>query len=202
MKKILHIVSSAKGQASSSIQLANTILEKLEATYPGSRVHTHDLTKAPFPHLEEMHLGAFNTAAAVHTAEQQAAIQHSDSAIAELMDADIIVIGVPMYNFSIPSALKAWIDHVVRAGVTFSYDTGVPVGLVTHKKVYLAIATGGVYTEGPMKSYDFTESYLRSVLGFIGITDITAFRIEGMLMPQFKDTAVPKATNQVNSTVF
>jgi len=202
MKKILGISSSVKGQASFSIQLSNAIIEKITSTYPGSQVKQHDLTKTPFPHLEETHLGAFFTPIEAQTVEQKKAIKHSNEAIAELMEADIIVIGVPMYNFTITSTLKAWIDHVVRAGITFSYATGVPIGLVNNKKVYLAIASGGIYTEGPMQDYDFTEPYLRKVLGFIGLTDITAFRIEGVVMPESKDKAVQKAMDAVNGFAF
>lgn len=114
-----------------------------------------------------------------------------------MFEADIIVIGVPIYNFNIPSALKAWLDHLVRAGKTFSYQTGRPEGLVKDKKVYLAIASGGVYSDGPMKSYDFAEPYLRAVLGFIGITDITTFRVEGTNVPDLKETALQKGIESV-----
>jgi FMN-dependent NADH-azoreductase len=202
MKKILNIVTSIKGETSFSIKLSNAILDKLTTIYPGSQVFTHDLTKKPFPHLEESHLISFYTPEDKRTEEHREAVKHSDEAIKELMEADIIVIGVPFYNFGIPSTLKAWIDHIVRAGITFRYTEGSVEGFVTNKKVYLAIASGGIYSEGPMKGYDFAEPYLRTVLGFIGMTDIMAFRIEGTLMPEFKDTAVPKALNTVNEFAF
>jgi len=202
MKKILNIVTSVKGEASFSVKLSNAILENLSAVYPGSSIHTHDLTRTPFPHLEETHFASFYTPEEIRTHEHKEAIKHSDEAIKELMDADIIVIGVPLYNFGIPSTLKAWIDHIVRAGVTFRYTNGVPEGFVVNKKVYLAIASGGVYSEGPMKSYDFTENFLRTSLGFIGMTDITAFRIEGTFVPGIKETAVPKALGIVNEFAF
>lgn len=202
MKKILNIVSSAKGDASFSIKLADTIIEQLKAAYPDSEVHTHDLTKNLFPHLEETHLQAFNTPAETRTPAQQEAVKHSDEAIKEITDSDIIVIGVPLYNFSIPSTLKAWVDHIVRAGVTFSYATGVPEGLLKNKTVYLAIASGGIYSEGPMKAFDFTEPYLRFILGFIGLTDVTTFRVEGILAPDTKDTAVSKSEEAVKAFPF
>src|SRR5581483_12149622 len=100
-----------------------------------------------------------------------------DENIRAVQDADILVIGAPMYNFSIPSALKAWIDHVVRRGVTFSYSDKGPEGLVKGKKVYVAISSGGVFSEGMLKTMDFVEPYLRTVLGFIGLTDIRFFRV-------------------------
>ena len=202
MKKILNIVTSVKGEVSFSVKLSSAILEKLSAIYPGSQVHTRDLAQSPFPHLEETLFTSFHTPEEVRTEEHKDAVKHSDQAIKELMEADIIVIGVPLYNFGIPSTLKSWIDHIARAGVTFRYGNNGPEGLVVNKKVYLAIASGGVYSEGPMKSYDFTEPYLRKVLGFIGMTDVTAFRVEGTLMPDLKEIALPKALDIVNEFAF
>jgi FMN-dependent NADH-azoreductase len=202
MKKILNIVSSVKGEDSFSIKLSNAVIEKLLSVYPGSSINTHDLTKSPFPHLEESHFTAFYTPEELRTEEHKEAIQNSDQAIKELMEADIIVIGVPLYNFGIPSTLKAWIDHIVRAGVTFSYANGFPEGLVVNKDVYLAIASGGVYSDGPMKGYDFTEPYLRTVLGFIGMKDITTFRVEGTGIPDVKETAWSKAVDSVEEYAY
>jgi FMN-dependent NADH-azoreductase len=202
MKKILNIVSSVKGEDSFSIKLSNVVIEKLLSVYPGSSINTHDLTKNPFPHLEESHFTAFYTPEELRTEEHKEAIQNSDQAIKELMEADIIVIGVPLYNFGIPSTLKAWIDHIVRAGVTFSYANGFPEGLVVNKDVYLAIASGGVYSDGPMKGYDFTEPYLRTVLGFIGMKDITTFRVEGTVVPGVKETAWSKAVDSVEEYAY
>jgi len=203
MKKILNIISSVQGNESFSNKLSGAILEKLSAAYPGSTVQTRDLTKKPFPHLEESHFTAFYTPDEARTEEHREAVKHSDAAINEIKDADIIVIGVPLYNLGIPSTLKSWIDHIVRRGVTFSYtEAGVLEGLVKNKKVYLAIASGGVYSEGPMKSYDFTESYLRTILGLIGITDITTFRVEGHFKTETKETALPKALGAVEEYAY
>jgi FMN-dependent NADH-azoreductase len=202
MKKILNIVSSAKGKDSFSVQLSDAILEKLTSVYPDSIVKTNNLAKNPLPHLEESNIASFYTPQDMRTDEHKEAIKNSDQAIKELMEADILVIGVPLYNFGIPSTLKAWIDHIARSGVTFTYANGFPEGLVVNKKVYLAIASGGVYSEGPMKSYDFTEPYLRAVLGFIGMKDITAFRVEGTVVPDLKETALPKALESVNTHAF
>ena len=196
--KILHLISSPRGAASFSIKLSNAIVEKLQAKNANSTVKVHSLVNTPFPHLEEAHLNSFFTPAESRSPEQAEAVKHSDEAIAELFDADAIVIGAPMYNFGIPSTLKAWIDHIARAGITFKYGENGPEGLVKNKKVYLAISTGGVYSEGPMKAYDFTEPYLRSVLGFLGMTDVTAFRVEGVNMPDLKDSALDKAIENIS----
>ncbi|RZK43285.1 MAG: FMN-dependent NADH-azoreductase [Hymenobacter sp.] len=190
---ILHIISSPRKDASASIQLANGIIEKLEAANPGSTVKVHDLATNPFPHLEEAHLQSFFTPAEGRTPEQQAATKHSDDAIQEIKDADVIVIGAPLYNFGIPSTLKAWVDHIARAGITFQYVDGNPQGLITGKKVYVAMSSGGIYSEGPAAGYDFVAPYLKAFLGFIGMTDVTVVRAEGLSIPGVQDTAVQKA---------
>ena len=180
-----------------SIKLGNAIIDKLETENSGSSITVRNLAQTTFPHLEEVHLNSFFTPAEKHTPELTEAIKHSDEAIAELKDADVIVIGVPMYNFSIHSSLKAWIDHIARAGQTFTYSDKGPAGLIHGKKVYLAISSGGVYSQGPMKAYDFTETYLRSVLGFLGMTDISVFRLEGLSVPDIKDNAWNKVLQNI-----
>lgn len=197
MKKILNIVSSARGKDSNSIKLQNEIIARLRNRYPGSTVTVRDLVSQKIPHLEESHLNAFFAPAENDSREYREAIRHSDEAIREIQEADIIVIGVPVYNFQIPSALKAWVDHIVRAQKTFSYKNGHAEGLVKNKKVYLAIASGGVYSEGPMKPYDFAESYMRFILGFIGISDVTTYRVEGVNVPGIKETALQKGIESI-----
>ncbi|MBD1363669.1 FMN-dependent NADH-azoreductase [Mucilaginibacter sp. ZT4R22] len=197
MKKILHIISSPRGAASLSIQLGNAIISKIKETYPGSIVVEKDLAKKPFPHLEEAQLTSFFTPAENRTPEHEAAIKHSDESIQEIRNADIIVIGAPLYNFQIPSTLKAWIDHIARAGVTFKYDENGPEGLIKGKKVYVAITSGGIYTEGPMKAFDFIEPYLRATLSFLGMADISFFRIEGSMVPGVKETAIEKGVESI-----
>jgi len=197
--KILHLISSPRGDASFSTKLGLAIIHQLRSAHPDTSLVTHNLTNTPFPHLEEVHLNSFFTPAEQRSPEQLAAISHSDAAIAEIKDADILVISVPMYNFGIHSTLKAWIDHIARAGVTFNYTANGPEGLIVGKKSYLAIATGGIYSDGPYKSIDFTEPYLRTVLGFIGIKDVTVFRVEGLSSPENREPAWDKARQIVAS---
>lgn len=195
--KILHLISSPRKDASFSIKLGNQVIERLLKKHPGSIVTTHNLTETPFPHMEEVHLQSFFTQPGMRTPELAEAVKHSDEAIQELMDANIIVIGVPMYNFSIHSTLKAWLDHVMRAGITFTYSAAGVEGLIKNKKVYLAVSTGGIYSEGPMKEYDFTEPYLVKVLNFIGIMDITTYRVEGVNLPDIKENALETAFGKI-----
>ncbi|MNY46186.1 FMN-dependent NADH-azoreductase [compost metagenome] len=112
--------------------------------------------------------------------------------------ADIIVIGAPLYNFTIHSALKAWIDHITRPGVTFGYgEDGRPIGLVKGKKVYVAMSSGGVYSTGPAQVNDFVVPYLKAFLGFLGMTDFTVFRAEGLKVSELKEHAMQKAINSI-----
>jgi len=193
MKKILNIISSPRGAASDSIRLARALIDALVKAFPDSTVKTVNLVERHFPHLEESHLTSFFTPPEAQNDEQKQAIKYSDEAIGDIVESDIIVIGAPMYNFNIHSALKAWIDHIVRSGVTFSYSDKGPEGLVKGKKVYLVASSGGVYSDGPMKHMDFVEPYLRSILGFIGLTDITTLRVEGTMIPGLKEHAMEKA---------
>ena len=197
--KILRLNSSFRGKDSMSFQLGNAIVDKIKRQNPKAEVIINDLVRNEIPHLNELHFTAFMTLSENHSDELREAISHSDKAIKELIAADVLVIDVPMYNFSIPSSLKAWIDHVVRAGITFKYTENGVEGLIKNKKVFLAIASGGVYSDGPMKDLDFTEKYLRNILGFIGITDITTFRVEGVAIPGIKENSLSKAIQSVQS---
>ncbi len=194
---ILQILSSARGAASFSTQLSNALVEQLRAANPDSTVQVRDLGSHPFPNLEEVHIQSFFTPAEHRSPAQQAAVRRSDAAIAELMAADAMVIAAPLYNFGISSTLKAWVDHVVRAGITFRYVNGGAEGLVKGKKVYVAMASGAVYSEGPFAPYDFVAPYLKAVLGFVGMTDVTVVRVEGVNIPQLKDAALDKAVASI-----
>jgi FMN-dependent NADH-azoreductase len=197
MKRILSITTSSRGEASNSTQLAKAIIAKLTDRYPGSTVKERDLAVQKFPHLVQSNVAAFFAPAPEDTASYREAIRNSEEGIKEVEEADIIVIGVAIYNWSIPSALKAWIDHVVRVNKTFSYQNGQPDGAFKNKKLYLAIASGGVYSEGPMKDYDFATPYLKFVLGVVGFTDITIFRAEGVNLPDLQETALQKGIESV-----
>ncbi|MCP9751485.1 FMN-dependent NADH-azoreductase [Ferruginibacter sp. HRS2-29] len=197
MKKILHVISSPRGNASYSIRLGNKIVEKLLAGYPGSTVKEYDLVNVHFPHLEEAHLTSFFTPAEVRTKENLEAVKHSDEAIAAIQEADIIVIGAPMYNFGIHSSLKAWLDHIVRKGITFSVGEKGAEGLIRGKKVYIAMSSGWIYSEGAAKANDFVVPYLTFMLSFIGLSDITVFRIEGVGIPGNEEQAVEKGLSSV-----
>jgi FMN-dependent NADH-azoreductase len=182
MTTILHINSSIRSEGSISRQLSSEFVRQWRTANPADVVLERDLARNPVPHLTEQMMGAFFTPADKHSQEQVQTIALADALVEELLRADVIVLAAPMYNFSISSALKAWIDHVTRAGVTFSYTETGPVGLVTGKKVYLFTASGGVYSEGPAQSLNFQETYLRAVLGFIGLADITVVPAEGLAM--------------------
>lgn len=199
MGNILHIISSARGEASNSIILGNRIVEKLQQRHPGKELVTIDVTRQPYEQLHGELVTAYRTPQPSLTDDQQRLLQISDEAVAQLMAADIIVIGVPLYNFQMPAALKSWIDHVVRPSKTVAYKDGMPAGLLSGQKAYLAIASNGIYSEGPMSSYDFAEPYLRYILGFLGITDVTTYRIEGAGMTATRDTAVAKGLASVES---
>lgn len=193
MKKILVVESSPMGEKSVSRKLTREIVIGLLREHPGSVVRTRDLSEEPLPHLSLAELAAFGAPPG-----GDAAARASDEAVAELLDADIVVIGAPMWNFGVPSALKAWIDHVVRAGRTFAYTASGPRGLAGGKKVYVAASSGGVYSEGPGKANEFVESYLRAVFGLIGIDELTVVRAEGLAIPGLKETALERARRQLS----
>lgn len=197
MKNILHIISSPRQQESASIKLGNRIIEKLLKQYPGSRVTIHNVSEIHYPPLQEAQITAFKTPLHELTAEQQQSLRLSNDAVALLAEADILVIGSPLYNFNIPAGLKAWLDHIVRPGLTFTYENGQPQGKLKIEQVYLALAANGVYSEGPTKHWDFAEPYLRHILGFIGLTNVTTFRVEGGGIPDIRETALEKGLESV-----
>ncbi len=182
MANVLYINSSVRSSGSLSRQLSAEFVAKWKANHPADTIVERDLAAKPVPHLNEEMIGAFFTAPDQHNAVQAQTIKTSDELVAELEAADVIVIGAPMYNFSVPSTLKAYIDHVARAGRTFKYTETGPVGLLGGKKVYVFTASGGVYSEGPAAAYDFLATYLRAVLGFLGLTDVNFIRAEGVAL--------------------
>jgi FMN-dependent NADH-azoreductase len=199
---ILNVIASPMGNASNSIKIGNAIVEKIQEKHPNSVLKIRDLNISPFPHITESMVVAIYTPAEHRTDEQKKLLQKSDEAVAELFDADIIIISTPMYNLGIPSSLKAWIDHISRAGVTFSFSEAGPEGLVKNKKAYLAISTGGVFSDDRIKHLDFTERPLLAVLDLIGITDVTTFRNEGVAMPATATTAMAKSLESIENFNF
>jgi FMN-dependent NADH-azoreductase len=197
MKKILHVISSPRGTASFSIKLGNSIVSRLHEANPGSVVKVRDLNEPFVPHLNQSHLQSFFTRPEHKTPEQQLVSSISENAIMELKESDYIVIGAPVYNFNIHSSLKAWIDQIVRAGLTFTMGASGPEGLLKEKKVYIAIASKGVYSSGPMKSIDYVEPYLKTILKFIGITNVQVYRVEGSSVPEEQEIELAKVVSNI-----
>ena len=192
---ILQINSSARSTGSESTRLADAIVAKLQAANPGATVARRDLAAVPHPVLDEAALQALFTPADQRTAEQAARVALDDALIAQVQAADAIVIGSPMYNFGITVQLKAWFDAIARAGVTFKYGATGPVGLVTGKKVYVAIARGGLHRDGPS---DTQLPHLKMFLSFLGMTDVQFVYAEGLGMgPE----AVAKAQAQADADI-
>ena len=177
--KILQINSSARSAGANSTRLADAVTTRLKAANPGAVVELRDLAAHPHPVLDEAALGALFTPAEQRSPEQAARVALDDALIAQLQSADAIVLGVPMYNFGVPVQLKTWIDAIARAGVTFRYTENGPEGLVKGKKVYVALARGGVYRDTPA---DSQVPYLKGVLGFLGMTDVEFIYAEGLAM--------------------
>ncbi len=195
--RILRITSSPRKEYSKSIKLGAAIVEKLLAAHPGAIVKHKDLTLSPLPHLEEVHLKAFYTPVAHHLPGYEAAIRHSDEAIADIKAANVLVIEAPLYNLTIASTLKAWIDHIVRAGITFNHTPEGDVGLLTGKKVYVAVTAGSIYSDEAGKARDFVTPLLRAVLGMLGMTDVAFIMADGFNVPGVKETALQKAIDSI-----
>lgn len=196
MTQILVIDSSPRGSQSISRQVTKLVTDKLTAAHPGAKIVTRDLAAQPLPHLHENHINAYYTAPEQRDGTLKQVIKESDAAVDELLASDVVVIGAPMWNFNIPSVLKAWIDHVVRKGRTFNYSAAGVEGLVKGKKAIVVISSGGIYSQGPMQAMDFETTYLRGILGFIGITDVTFVRAEGVGMGEEAVKAALAAADQ------
>ncbi|MBV8235669.1 MAG: FMN-dependent NADH-azoreductase [Planctomycetaceae bacterium] len=182
--KILHIDSSPLGDASASRRLTASIVEALRRSTPGAEVSHRDLAAAPPAHLSGPVLQAMTSGQPEGLTEAQRQERAlTDALLAEFLAADIVVIGAPMYNFSVPTQLKAWIDRIAQAGKTFRYTESGPVGLAGGKRAVIASSRGGVYaTDAATQALDHQEAYLRTVLGFLGITDVTVVRAEGLAL--------------------
>lgn len=177
MTTLLQIKSSLFSDDGQSSRLADEFVATWRATNPGGRVIVRDLARDPVPHLTAARFGAFLAKPGERTPEQQAVVEQSDALIAELRAADVVVLGLPMYNFGVPSVLKAYFDHVARAGETFRYTEQGPIGLLTGKTAYVFAARGGVYAGTPA---DTQTQYVRHFLGFLGMTDVEFVYAEGL----------------------
>ena len=179
MNTLLQLNSSLFSTDGQSSKLAQEFVDEWRAANPGADLIVRDLSRTPVPHLTADRFGAFLAKPESRTPEQQAVVRHSDTLIDELRRADLIVIGLPMYNFGVPSTLKAYFDHVARAGVTFRYTEKGAVGLLTGKKAYVFAARGGKYQGAP---YDLETGYVRQFLGFLGIDDVEFVYAEGLAL--------------------
>jgi len=176
---ILQINASARSEGANSTRVANSVVAQLQSANPSAMLKLRDLAVTAHPVLDETALGALFTPAEKRTPEQAARVALDDALIAEVQAADAIVLGVPMYNFGVPVQLKNWIDAIARNGVTFSYTATGPKGLLTGKKVYVALARGGRYRG---TDADSQVPYLKTVLGFLGMTDVHFIYAEGLNM--------------------
>ena len=199
---ILQIQSSARADLSHSSALAAALVEGVRASLPDpaeARVTLRDLGRAPHPEQNEAALQALFTPAAQRTPEQAARVALDDALIAELQAADVVVIGVPMYNFGVPAALKNWIDAIARAGVTFRYTASGPEGLLKGKRVYFALTRGGLYRN---TAADTQVPYLQTVFAFLGMTDLQFVYAEGLAMgPEAEQQALAAARAQIEEVL-
>lgn len=199
MSKILLITSSPRGAESLSTRFATEIAHGIRMQRGGT-LTVRDLVANPAPHITSAYIKGRVMAPGVRTAEETLAVECAMELVDELRAADVIVLGSGMMNFGLSSQLKAWIDNITWPGITFSYETGVPHGLLVGKKVYLVTAAGGVFSEGVYAPFDFQTNYLLHILGFIGLTDVELIRIEGTVQgPDAAQAALAKADATVKS---
>lgn len=199
MQHILIVEASPRGAESASRRLTQTLRDHLKSRYPDAEFVDRDLSANPIPHL------SFQTVKGIFTRDKAEAeslgdaLRLSDELTEEVLATDLLVIAAPMWNFGLPSSLKAWVDHIVRPGKTFKYLSAGVEGLAKEKKAILVLASGGVFTEGPWKAWDTEEPYLRLILGFIGITDVQTVRAQGVNIPGLSVHAVPNGERAIES---
>jgi FMN-dependent NADH-azoreductase len=191
MKTLLQIKSSIFSDGGQSSLLAERFVAAWRDANPGGNVIVRDLGRDPVPHLDAARFSSFLTEKEKRTAEQQAVVDYSDTLIDELKRADVVVLGLPMYNFGLPSALKAYFDHIARTGATFRYTEKGAVGLLTGKSVYVFTARGGLYAGTPR---DTQAPYVRDFLAFLGMNDIEFVHAEGLaISEESKKQGIAKA---------
>ena len=197
MNQILIVEASPRGPESLSRAVSRTLALRLRAKFPEARLVYRDLTESAIPHPDAGTIKAIASKNPEEAFPGHASARLSDECTEELQSSDLLVIATPMWNFSIPSALKAWIDLVVRPGRTFAYTEAGVQGLAKVKRAILIVASGGVFTEGSWKPWDFAEPYLRRILSFIGIEDVQTVRAEGSNIPPLAGFTLPNAERAV-----
>jgi FMN-dependent NADH-azoreductase len=196
---ILQINSSLYSGNGQSSRLADELVAALRAENPGAGLVVRDLAREPVPHLDEQRFQAFLEKPEKRNAFQKSVIAYSDALIDELRRAEVIVLGLPMYNFGVPSQLKSWIDHIARAGETFKYSEKGPEGLLTGKKAYVLAVRGGLYAGSPA---DTQTAYVRLLLGFLGITDVEFVYAEGLaISAESREKALASARAKIDNFV-
>jgi FMN-dependent NADH-azoreductase len=191
MSRVLVIESSARQQGSVSRELTQQFIANWQAAHPADQIQIRDVAAEPVPHLDATLLGGWMTPSEQQTEAEKAALALSNQLTDELLAADVLVLAAPMYNFAIPSTLKAWLDHVLRAGVTFKYTETGPQGLLTGKRAFVLTARGGIYAGSGL---DHQEPYLRQALAFIGIHDVQFIHAEGLnLGAEFSEKGLAQA---------
>jgi FMN-dependent NADH-azoreductase len=200
MSNVLVLNSSVLGHSSVSRELVEEVVARLTELDPGATVVHRDLGAAPIPHLASANVAGVRGEPV--TDAERIARALSNELITELRNADTIVIGAPMYNFSISTGLRAWFDYVLRAGETFSYSESGPKGLLADKRVIVIASRGGFYSEGQAKAFDFQEPYLNHLLGFMGLTDVTFIHAERMgFGPDARGAALRSAKQKIEAVV-
>ncbi len=200
MTNILLLTSSPRGPASISTKVATAVARRLLSSAPNSRLTVRDLADNPPPYIESTFVSALMTPAEQRSPVQQARLALSEALIAELMEADVLVIGAAMINKGVPAPLKSWVDHVSRQGVTFVNTPQGPQGLLTGKKAYVIAAQGAVYTQEPFLSLNYQDTYLRMILNCLGIVDVKTIVADGVAFgPDAPANVLAKAMTAVDA---
>jgi FMN-dependent NADH-azoreductase len=200
MSSILLVTSSPRGAASHSTRVATELAARLREANPASTLVVRDLVANPLPHIDPDYSSGIYTPAEARTPRQAEVVAVSDAVLDELFAADTVILATGFINFGISSTLKSWIDNISRSGRSFTYGENGPKGLVSGKKVYVVLASGGIYSEGAAVQLDHAIPYLLSVLGFLGMTDVEVIRVEGVGMgPEATAAALDKATARIEA---
>jgi FMN-dependent NADH-azoreductase len=201
MKQLLLINASPRGDQSVSRKVSRHLVERIRASEGKLQVRERDLTSTELPYLSQELIGAFYTPADKRGEEQRSLLRVSDVLVDELSSADIVVLAAPVWNFNLPASVKAWVDLVSRVGKTFSYTAEGPQGLLKSRPFYIVKSSGGVFSEGPAKAMDFYEPYLKSVLAFMGLTDLVFIRVEGLSQAGQAEVRIEDAHRQIEAAL-